>query len=399
LEAQFELADIINRFYNEDFRLRIPVHQQRTLHAIQRCRTATLGGHVDSCDSCGHIKISYNSCRNRNCPKCQGLQKEMWAIQREEELLPVAYFHLVFTLPSELNGLALRNPRFIYDLLFEAAWYTIRTFGEDPKCLGARSAATIVLHTWGQQLTLHPHVHCIVPSGGLKKDGTWQRPKKGNAKFLYPILAMNQVFKAYFLRKMSAQLELNALSLPPSFPMNRNYYNWKEKLYAKSWVVYAKPPFGGPKHVVKYLARYSHRIAISNQRILDITDTHVSFRYKDYKNGAKLEVRKLTGHNFLQRFCLHILPHRFRKIRHYGFLANASKRKSLLLARKALSLSNTMALTKAQRKELAISRMFSEQANKCPCCHKGTMIIRELFAPNKEPPSLRRNHTILISQF
>jgi hypothetical protein len=159
LEAQFELADIINRFYNEDFHIRVPVNQQRTLYAIQRCRTASLGGHVDSCDSCGHIKISYNSCRNRNCPKCQGLQKEMWAIQREEKLLPVAYFHLVFTLPSELNGLALRNPRFIYDLLFEAAWYTIRTFGEDPKCLGARSAATIVLHTWGQHANKCPHCH------------------------------------------------------------------------------------------------------------------------------------------------------------------------------------------------------------------------------------------------
>ena len=201
---------------------------------------------------------------------------------------------------------------------------------------------------------------------------------------------MNQVYKVYFLSRLREQLENGILSLPVDFPMDGDYYYWKEILYRKAWVVYAMPPFGGPAHVAMYLARYSHRIAISNPRIVDITETHVSFRYKEYKNSAKHEMRKLTGHSFLQRFCLHILPHRFRKIRHYGFLANASKRKSLLLARKALSISYIMALTKAKRKELAISRMFNEQADRCPSCQKGTMIIREVFAPNKDPPHLSK---------
>jgi hypothetical protein len=394
LRPSYEVADIINSCYNESFRQRIPVYKQRTLSALSQCRTAALGGHIDACDNCGHKHISYNSCRNRHCPKCQGIQKEMWAIQREEEMLPVGYFHVVFTLPSELHGLCLRNPKFMYDLLFESAWYVLKIFATDDKWMGVKSAATMLLHTWGQKLSLHPHVHCIVPNGGLTKDGSWKGPKRANSNFLFPVLAMNKVYKAFFLRRLKEHLETGELPIPIDFPTGREYYNWKEILYKKEWVVYTKPPFGGAKHVVKYLARYSHRVAITNQRITSITDTEVSFNYKDYRNGGVRKTMLLTGTQFLQRFCLHILPHRFRKIRHYGFLANASKKKSLAIARVSLKVNNARKLSKAERKELAILRMFSGKMKACPCCQKGQMIIMDIFAPNKDPPTVFMNKKV-----
>jgi len=386
MKQQYEIADVINKFYDDDFRKRIPVHQQRTLNALQQCRTATLGGHVDACNACGLLQISYNSCRNRNCPKCQGMQKEMWTIQREEELLPVPYFHVVFTLPHELNGLCLHNPRFMYNLLFEAAWYVLKTFANDPKWLGAQSAATMVLHTWGQNLQLHPHVHCIVPSGGLRKDGQWQNPKKGDSNFLYPILAMNKVYRAYFLKQLKVALENGLLSLPDDFPFDKSYNSWKNKLYKKEWVVYTKPPFSKPENVVNYLARYSHRIAISNQRIIDLTDKEVSFRYKDYRDGAKKKTMTLQGKVFLQRFCLHIVPERFRKIRHFGFLSNSVKTKSLTLAKLALTNKRHLTLSKAERRAYAELRLFGLPTRLCPCCGKGQMVTIDIWEANKDPP-------------
>ena len=386
MRSTLELADIINKFYDEPFRQRIPVYKQRTLGALTQCRTAALGGHIDACDRCDHTKISYNSCRNRHCPKCQGLKKEMWAIQREEELLPIAYFHLVFTLPHELNGLCSYNPRLMYNLLFESAWYVLQTFANDPLWLGAKSAATMVLHTWSQKLTLHPHVHCIVPSGGLAADGKWQRSRKGNANFLYPVLAMNQVYKAYFLKILKGYLKGNELKLPKKSPIGKAYYNWKEILYKKEWVVYTKPPFGGAHNVVKYLSRYSHRAAITNQRITDITDDQVTFRYNDYKAGGIHKPTTVNGQEFLKRFCHHILPPRFRKVRHRGFLANASKKKSLTLARRSLGEALLVAMSKQERKDLAKQRIFGVSVNHCPCCKKGQMITMDVFAPNKDPP-------------
>ena len=229
---------------------------------------------------------------------------EGWIIQREEELLPVPYFHVVFTLPHELNELCLHNPRFMYDLLFESAWYVLQTFAKDPKWLGAQTAATMVLHTWGQNLYLHPHVHCIVPNGGLTNEGKWQNPRKGGPNFLFPILAMNKVYRAYFLKRLKIALEEGMLTLPDNFPKRSDYKTWKEKLYKKEWVVYTKPPFSKPENVVNYLARYSHRIAISNQRIINVTETEVAFSYKDYRDGAKQKTMVLQGKDFLQRFCL-----------------------------------------------------------------------------------------------
>ena len=386
MQPKYEVADVINNFYDQAFRVRIPFHHQRTLEALQSCRTAALGGHLDACDECGFLKISYNSCRNRNCPKCQGLHKEMWVIQREEELLPIAYFHVVFTLPHELNGLCLHNPRFMYDLLFEAAWHVLKSFGDDVQWLGAQSAATMILHTWGQNLQLHPHVHCIVPNGGIRTDGTWQNPRKGNSQFIYPIKAMNKVYKAFFMRKMRASLEKGLLSLPKDFPSAKNYYNWKENLYKKNWVVYAKPPFGGPKNVVNYLARYSHKIAISNHRIVNVDSQNVTFLYRDYADKGRKKAMTLKGEHFLQRFCLHILPGRFRKIRHFGFLSNGVKNKRLNQAKKSLINKKHIALSRTERKALAKQRLFSKQSVLCPCCQKGIMVAVGMFAKNKDPP-------------
>ena len=384
--SKFEVADAIDKFFDEDFRKCIPAYQQRTLSALQACRTASLGGHVDACDLCGLLQISYNSCRNRNCPKCQGLQKEMWTIQREEELLPVSYFHVVFTLPHELNGLCLHNPRFMYDLLLESAWYVLNSFARDPKWLGAQSAATMILHTWGQNLQLHPHVHCIVPSGGLDTEGNWQNPKKGGPDFLYPILAMNKVYRAYFLKQLKIALEGGRLSLPDDFPTDKPYKVWKENLYKKEWVVYTKPPFSKPENVVNYLARYSHRIAISNQRIINVTNKKVTFRYKDYKQGAKQKVMVLKGKDFLRRFCLHIVPERFRKIRHFGFLSNAVKTKSLKLAKRSLQNKRYQALSKAERKAYAMLRLFGQLKNVCSCCGKEQLVTIDIWLANKDPP-------------
>ena len=386
MKTKFELSKVIEQFLDQDFRQQITLHQQRTLHAIRRCRTAALGGHVDACTACGKIDISYNSCRNRNCPKCQGLQKEMWIIQREEELLPVSYFHVVFTLPHEINQIVLRNQRFVYNLLFEAAWYVLNKFGQDNKWLGAQSAATMVLHTWGQNLQLHPHVHCIVPAGGLSKNRQWLNPKKGNAKFLYPILAMNKVYKAFFLKQLRAALEAGLLVLPENFPHKSNYHKWKENLYQKEWVVYTKPPFSKVKNVVEYLARYSHRIALTNRRILNITDSTVSFRYKDYRQNGKSKTMTLDGKVFLKRFCIHILPPRFRKIRHYGFLANCIKTKSLLYAKLDLLQKKHLALTRTERRALAKARIFSIKENICPCCKKGNLVRIDSWERNKSPP-------------
>lgn len=386
MHPKFEMTDVIAQFYDEGFRKRIPLHHQRTLGALQKCRTAALGGHVDACDACGLLQISYNSCRNRNCPKCQTILKEMWTIQREEELLPVSYFHVVFTLPHELNALCLHNPRFMYDLLFESAWYVLNSFARDPQWLAAQSAATMVLHSWGQNLQLHPHLHCIVPSGGLDKQGNWQNPKKGGSNFLFPILAMNKVYRSYFLKHLKIALEEGLLSLPHEFPMGKPYKVWKENLYKKEWVVYTKPPFSKPENVVNYLARYSHRIAISNHRIINVTDKEVTFRYKDYKDGAKQKVMTLKGETFLQRFCLHIVPHRFRKIRHFGFLSNAVKTKSLTLAKRSLQNKLHQALSKAERKAFAMLRLFGQPKNVCPSCGKGKLVTIDIWLANKDPP-------------
>ena len=297
--------------------------QMRTLDAIRRCRSASMGAHVDGCSECGHLRISYNSCRNRHCPKCQGNEREKWIQAREQELLPVPYFHVVFTLPDLLNRLCLFQPKTMYDLLFTTAWSVMNSFGHDPKWLGAQTGMISILHTWGQTMTLHPHLHCIVPGGGLTKQGKW-KGAKSEGKYLFNVKAMSKVFRGRFISALKEQLPEQ---------MDKALIT---RLYKHKWVVYAKRPFGGPQSVVEYLGRYTHKIAISNHRITSHKDGKVTFSYKDYKHGSVKKEMPLDTHEFIRRFSLHILPKNFVRIRHFGILSSSAKEKSLPLVKEQL---------------------------------------------------------------
>lgn len=264
---RWEVADVI-RLFGEKLEQSRPLtrHVRRALDDMAACRTAALGGHVDGCDACGSLRLSYNSCGNRNCGKCQGVEREAWILGREQDLLPVVYYHVVFTIAAQLNSLCLYNPRAMYGLLFEAAWRTLQVFARDEKHLGGATGATMVLHTWGQNLGLHPHVHAIVPGGGLTGDGKWQKARSRSDRFLFPVKALSRVFRAIFLKKVLLPLENGELALPDEahFQDGKAYRKWRNALYQKPWVVYAKRPFGGPKQVLEYLGRYTHKTAISN---------------------------------------------------------------------------------------------------------------------------------------
>jgi len=290
--------------------------QYRTLHAIRRCRTKELGGHIDKCNTCNKLHLSYNSCRNRHCPTCQGHKREQWIRARANELLPVPYFHVVFTLPKELNKLLMYYPKEMYHILFKSSWETLKQFGENPKHLGAQLGMIGVLHTWGQNLSLHPHLHCIVPAGGVTKSGNWKQ-SKNKGKFLFNVKAMSKVYRAKFVSEMRKTLPKQAQTL-------------YDKLFSKNWVVYAKRPFGKPENIVEYLGRYSHKIAISNFRILAIDKKKtITFSLKDYRKGGQNTTMTLQTKEFIRRFCLHILPKGFTRIRHYGILSSGWKKEKL----------------------------------------------------------------------
>jgi len=307
-----ELAEVLQRNNEQLGQYTTNSWQSRTLHAVRKCRTAELGGHIDQCDNpnCGHIHLSYNSCRNRHCPKCQGHKREEWILAREQELLKVPYFHVVFTLPCELNALCLQSPKLIYGLLFKTAWSVIKGFGANPKKLGAKMGMIAILHTWGQNLSLHPHLHCIVPGGGLAESGRWKYAQR-KSKYLFCVKQMSKVFRAQFV----ADLRKN-FTLPPTF---------YQVLFSKHWVVHCNQPFYGPSQVIEYLARYTHKIAISNHRIKNIENEKVTFSAKDYRKGGKKYDVTLSDQEFIRRFALHVLPKGFVKIRHYGFLSSKNK--------------------------------------------------------------------------
>ena len=320
MKPKYEISDILN-LYGSDFKMRenLPAYKQKVLENLEYCRTSYFGGHVEQCDDCGHIRVSYNSCRNRHCPKCQGLKKEQWIISREEDLLPVKYFHVVFTLPHKLNGLILKYQKELYNLLFKTVWSVIQDFAKNKKFLGAKSGMISILHTWGQNLSFHPHLHCIVPGGGLDEDGNWKN-SRSDGKYLFPTKTMSSVYRARFVEGLR------------SFAKEKNIILSKEltdNLFEKDWVVYAKRPFDKVNSVIEYLGRYTHRVAISNHRIIDISDGVIKFWAKNYKKEANKEIVKLPVNEFLRRFCLHILPRKFTKVRHYGFLSNRNKKKPL----------------------------------------------------------------------
>lgn len=314
MKPRYEVADVLQLKHDQIETLCINSWQARTLYALAICRTAQLGGHIDRCDhpGCHAIHLSYNSCRNRHCPKCQGHKREEWIRKREADLLNTTYFHLVFTLPDVLNPLALYQPALLYGQLFKVTWSVIQTFASDRKWMGAQTGMVAILHTWGQNLSLHPHLHCIVPGGGMTTSHKWKTVQRNN-KFLFPVKAMSKVFRA---RMMQALREKTTLT-----------QNEAKQLISKPWVVYCKQPFFGPGQIIEYLGRYTHKTAISNHRIQAIDENTITFSVKDYRQGGKKYPVTLTHSEFIQRFALHILPKAFVRMRHYGILASAIKQK------------------------------------------------------------------------
>jgi hypothetical protein len=361
------LGEIVRRIgsqYEQSHRLTRP--QRRALRAISLCRTPALGGHLDQCSRCGFRHIVWHSCRNRHCPRCQAEARKRWLEQRKSEVLPVPYFHVVFTIPDSLNAFALASPRQLYDILFAAVRETLLVISGDPKRLGARVGALAVLHTWGQTLTLHPHIHCVVPAGGFSLDGRrWLRARRKN--FFLPVRVLSRYFRRRFLEMLRRALRDDAAF--------RSRVEHAEDLLArassKEWVVYAKRPFGGPEQVLSYLAAYTHRIAISNRRILSFDGDRVRFLYKDYRDGDREKVMELDADEFLRRYLLHVLPERFVRIRHFGFLANRVRSRNLELAREQLG--HARAPLAEPDKDASAPR--------CPCCQLGVMITIETVAP------------------
>jgi hypothetical protein len=352
MHPAFEVAGVLNAHWPRVQHSSLNTWQLRTLDAVRRCRSASMGSHADGCTSCGYLRISYNSCRNRHCPKCQGMQREKWIQARQEELLPVPYFHVVFTLPDTLNKLCMHKPKAMYDLLFATSWSVLNSFGNDPKWLGAQTGMISILHTWGQTLTLHPHLHCIVPGGGLTKAGKWKMAKSAG-KYLFNVKAMSTVFRGKFIAALKEQLPQQ---------MDKAFANI---LYKHDWVVYAKRPFTGPQSVIEYLGRYTHKIAISNHRIKGMDDNTISFSYKDYKQAAVKKEMTVEATEFIRRFSLHILPKGFVRIRHYGILSSTSKKAAAINIKEQLPQVSKPVVTRPAPQPY--------NPNECPCCRKETM--------------------------
>jgi hypothetical protein len=388
--VKVELASVFARHgaaYQATHRL-VPV-QYRAIAAIQACRTEALGGHVERCNACGRLRYHYHSCRNRHCPKCQTLAKERWLAARRAELLPVPYFHLVFTLPHELNVLAQGNPRTLYALLFQSVSDTLIEFGENPRWLGGAIAATLVLHTWGQTLSQHLHIHALVAAGALAPDGHWITSRRG---FLFPVTALSPVFRGKFLSGLKQLFHAGALKLAgSSAPLadSTAQHLLFNTLHQKPWVVYAKRPFAGPAQVLDYLGRYTHRVAISNHRLVSCNHTEVRFRYKDYAHGNRRKVLSLEPAEFIRRFLLHVLPPGFMRIRHYGVLANRAKREKLAQARTALDRPSVAQPQQPESVEAFWLRMAHLDVHQCPHCHVGRMlVIGPISAPSARAPPL-----------
>jgi hypothetical protein len=375
-----EVADIF-RDYGAAWRAanagHVSLSQMKVMSAIEGCRTAALGGHVARCEDCAHTVIAYNSCRNRHCPKCQGAAARTWMEERESELLPVPYFHVVFTLPAPIGDIAYHNKTVIYDLLFKASAETMLTIAADPKHLGARIAFTSVLHTWGSAMTHHPHVHMIVPGGGLSSDS--ERWIAARPNFFRPVLVLSKLFRRLMLEKLAAAHRAGKLAF-----FGEHAHLADSKAFAAflapskrtRWFVYSKRPFAGPKAVLAYLSRYTHRVAISNRRLIAADETSVTFKVKDYRveGASRYTTMTLATGEFIRRFLLHVLPKGFHRIRHYGLLAGTAKADMVAKARELLSLPETQ----------PDEDVAKDHVQHCPCCG-GRMVVIEIFAPGTHP--------------
>jgi hypothetical protein len=388
-----EVADVFGKHgqaYRESNKM--PLNHIRTMCAIERCRTAELGGHVDECDCCGRIRISYNSCRNRHCPKGQFLKKEKWFEERKEDLLPVPYFHVVFTIPAILKPIALRNKRVLYNILFRSVSETLFELAGDPKHLGGKIGFISVLHTWGQNLMDHPHIHCIVTGGGLSRDATrWLSFRK---RFFIPVKVLSRLFRGKVLFYLKKSWEKGELKFPGTIAKIQDQFAaLLDGLYQMEWVLYVKSPFKDAEMLIDYLGRYTHRIAIGNHRILKMEDGHVFFLWRDYADGNKKKIMKLEASEFIRRFLLHVLPEKFVKVRYYGLLANRKSDTMLSRCRRLLSCSS-------KPKNESVPETWQEFLLRacgldlltCPYCKKGRMIKKEVLLPVRcnSPPYARR---------
>lgn len=347
----------------------IPLDQLKAAHAIINCRTSLLGGHMDVCDDCGFQRISYNSCRNRHCPKCQAFAKEEWVQAQNENLLNIGYFHAVFSIPDSLNVIVSQNQSVVYNIFFKAASETLLELAADKKYLGAKIGLTTVLHTWGQNLNFHPHIHCIVTGGGLTKDNKWINSKK---KFFLPVKVMSRKFRGKFLHYLR-QAELVFYGSVIEYQNPQLFDELVASLYRKEWIVFCKPPFKSSAKVVEYLGRYTHRVAISNNRIVNFEDGAVTFKWRDYADNNTTKLMTLSAVEFIRRFLMHILPSGFTKIRHYGILASRDKNARIALCKKLTNTSffkGSSGLSALEK----LKRMLGENFNLCPHCRKGHMV-------------------------
>lgn len=382
MSADLEVADVFRR-HGAAYRCAHDGHlgrvERRVMSAIELCRTAALGGHVEHCSGCGLVRHAYNSCRNRHCPKCQGQARAEWLAARQSELLPVPYFHVVFTLPAPVAEIAFQNKAAVYAILFKAAAETLSRIAADPRHLGAEVGIVAVLHTWGQTLTHHPHVHCVVPGGGPSLDGTrWIACRPG---FFLPVRVLSRLFRRLFLEQLQAAFEAGELGFFGDLANLADPVVFARRLCELrrvEWVVYAKAPFGSPEQVLAYLGRYTHRVAIANARLVSVTDTDVAFRWRDYRHHGKPKVMTLEPHEFIRRFLLHSLPDGFHRIRHYGFLANGHRAEKLALCRRLIDTPPPEPAV-----EPAEDAPTAHRHDRCPCC--GGIMITLAILPRPHP--------------
>lgn len=370
--SSVELADVFKR-HGEKYRAEhtLTPEQHKVMNAVINCRNAALGGHVEQCEQCEATKIAYNSCRNRHCPKCQSIRTARWLESRREELLPVQYFHLVFTLPHELNHLILYNKAALYNTLFQAAWETLNTLGQSPTRLNGQMGMIGILHTWGQNLSVHNHLHCIVPGGALTKMGRWRSSKRG---YLFPVKVMSKLFRGFYISKLRALQKSGELKFPDTLP-SEQFSSLLDTLMEKAWVVYSKEPFGGPEKLLDYLGRYTHKIAISNHRILHCDDNSVTFQWRDYADGNQVKAMTLKPDEFIRRYLNHVLPKGFMRIRFFGILASACKKKKVEIVRSALSytISKLMTSAKATDIKTIMQILTGVDISVCTACGKGKL--------------------------
>ena len=393
------MADVFRHFgpaFRDQHGASLSVARRRAITAIESCRTAALGGHIERCGDCGHQRIAYDSCRNRNCPKCQGLARAQWIEDRQAELLDVLYFHVVFTVPDLIATIAFQNQTVVYDILFRAAAETLRTIAADPKHLGAEIGFFGVLHTWGQNLLHHPHIHFLVPGGGIAPDGqSWITCRSG---FFLPVRVLSRMFRGLFLRyleKAFADGELNFFSAHRHLHEPTAFRRYLASAWNADWVVYAKRPFAGPEQVLDYVGRYTHRVAISNNRLVSMDDGAVRFHWKDYRDDSRRKTMSLPAQEFIRRFLIHVLPDGFHRIRYFGFLSNCHRAQKLALCRKLLRMATAEPPADPPtdyRDRFETLTGLSLRA--CPHCHTGIMVVIDCLA---RPPSRTRSPNVCQS--